>query len=216
MVARAALLLLVFLLAAPSGVRGQENGASAMVVDSATGGIELQVSAFLDDRGLQSALHSGLPIRIEVRVELWKDGFFDSQEAGGTWRASVVHDAISRSYQVTVAGEEPLSLESMDEVGWALDQAFDGGVTPTREGRYYYLAQVDLETLSLSDLEELGRWLQGDLGPAVSGDRAPETAVARGLRRIMVRALGLPTRRERLRTPTFQWTNGIEGSGPGR
>ena len=46
---------------------------------------------------------------------------------------------------------------------------------PREQGRYYYLGQVQVETLSLTDLEELQRWLHGDLAPAVKGDQTMET-----------------------------------------
>lgn len=165
----------------------------------------MELGRFLRDEGLRRALHSGLPVRMEVRVELWRDGFFDQQDAGATWRASVVHDAVSQTYEVAVGEGAPESFASLEMAGAALQEGFDLDVRPQRPGRYYFLAEVELETLSLSDLEELSRWLKGDLGPVVSGERPAETAVTKGLRRIMVRALGLPARRERLRTSTFQW-----------
>ncbi len=174
-------------------------------VDPTTGALSLQLTPLLDDGGLRRALHSGLPIRVEVSVELWRDGFFDHQEAGGTWGASIIHDAVTESYEFQVAGEDPISLPSMARVAEALQAGFRSTVRPTREGRYYYLAEVEMQTLSLSDLEELQRWLQGDLGPAVQGERSPESAVGRGLRRILVRALRLPAGRARLRTATFDW-----------
>jgi len=191
--------------ALPGGLGAQDVEPSASV-DPETGALVLDLGAVLQDRGLRGALHSGLPVRIEVRVELWKDGFFDQQEQGGTWRASVIHDAVTQSYEFTVGDDGPVPIPSLDAVGELLQSAFDLEVGPSSSGRYYYLAEVQMETLSLSDLEELRRWLQGDLGAVVRGDRSPETAVTRGLRRIMVRALRLPARRERLRTDTFTWT----------
>ena len=73
----------------PGAARGQGTGDPARV-DPATGALEVDVSRFLSDDGLRRALHSGLPVRMEVRVELWKDGFFDQQAGAGVWRASVL------------------------------------------------------------------------------------------------------------------------------
>ena len=188
----------------PTSLPAQDPEPSARV-DPATGGLALELAAVLDDGGLRRALHSGLPIRIEVSVELWRDGFFDQQEAGGTWRASVLHDAVTQTYEFQIEDQEPVALPDLDRVAQELQAGFQSEVRPRRPGRYYYLAEVGMQTLSLSDLEELGRWLQGDLGPVVEGQEPAETAVARGLRRVMVRALGLPARREKLRTPTFEW-----------
>ncbi|MEJ2538429.1 MAG: hypothetical protein P8188_00375 [Gemmatimonadota bacterium] len=192
------------LLVLPAQTEAQEEDPQARV-DPATGALDLALAPLLDDGGLRRALHSGLPIRVEVTVELWRDGFFDQQEAGGTWRASILHDAVTQSYEFQAEDQEPISLPTLDRVAQTLQSAFESEVRPRREGRYYYLAEVEMQTLSLSDLEELRRWLQGDLGSVVEGDGSPETAVARGLRRIMVRALRLPARRERLQTPSFDW-----------
>lgn len=202
------------LASAPDVALAQADEPSARV-DPATGALALELATVLEDGGLRRALHSGLPIRIEVSVELWRDGFFDQQEAGGTWRASVLHDAVTQTYEFQVEDQEPLSLPDLGRVAQELQAGFESEVRPERPGRYYYLAEVEMQTLSLSDLEELGRWLQGDLGPVVEGEAPAETAVARGLRRVMVRALRLPARRERLRTPSFDWPPPGAGAPPG-
>jgi len=190
---------------------GQEPTAS---VDPETGALRIDLSTFLGDGGLRSALHSGLPVRVEVRIELWRDGFFDQQEAGEEWRASVVHDPVTRSYLVSAGDQEPQAAASLRAAGVLLDAAFEPTTTPARRARYYYVAQVELETLSLSDLRELSRWLKGDLTAAVQGEEGPQSALSRGLRRVVVRTLGLPARRERLRTPSFDWRPGV-GMAPG-
>lgn len=84
-----------------------------------------------------------------------------------------------------------------------LPRALEPPLEPVEEGRYYYLARLSVETLSLSDLEELRRWLRGDLAPAISGDGDVGGAAERGLRRTVIRLLGMPTRRFDARTPTF-------------
>lgn len=198
--------------AAAIPLAGQDQRPRA-TVDQTTGELHLELGAILEDGGLRRALHSGLPVRVEVTVELWRDGFFDQQESGGVWRASILHDPVTRSYEFQTMDGPPESLPTLDRVALALGSAFRSEVRPRRPGRYYYLAEVEMQTLSLSDLEELRRWLQGDLGAVVQGERSPETAVARGLRRIMVRALGLPARRERLRTGTFEWGGEEEPGG---
>lgn len=196
----------------PGVSRGQEPEAS---VEPETGALEIDLSTFLDDGGIRSALHSGLPVRIQVRVELWRDGFFDQQESGTVWRASVVHDAVTRSYLVGVGNGETEAVTSLEEAGFVLDAGFSPAVTPGRSARYYYVAEVELETLSLSDLKELSRWLKGDLTAAVRGEDGPESALTRGLRRVVVRTLGLPARRERLRTRSFGWEPGVGVVEPG-
>ena len=97
----------------------------------------------------------------------------------------------------------PLVQETLPAVVEALQAGFDLPMRPMEEGRYYYMAQIEVETLSLTDLDELQRWLRGDLGPAVRGERAPGTAVGRGMHRVLVRMLGIPARRFRVRSEAF-------------
>ena len=63
---------------------------------------------------------------------------------------------------------------------------------------------VDVETLSLNDLDEVERWLRGELRPAVRGRRNPGTALGRGLRTLAVRLLGSESRHYEARTGTFR------------
>jgi hypothetical protein len=86
----------------------------------------------------------------------------------------------------------------------ALQDRFELPLAPEEAGRFYYLGEVRVETLSLSDLEELQTWLRGDLAPAVSGEGRVEDAVGSGVRRMLVRMLGLPARRLRVRSPAFE------------
>ena len=66
------------------------------------------------------------------------------------------------------------------------------------------IANLEAETFSLSDLEELARWLRGDLAAAVAGQERMEGAVGRGVNRLLVRVLGMPAKRVRVRTATFE------------
>jgi len=168
------------------------------------GELQLHVGTLFEEPGLERALHSGLPLRIRVVAELWKDGFFDSQKGRAEWRATVLFDPLEQKYRVaTASGTAELSVDSITDVRAALQTSFTVPLRPSEEGRYYYLGEVQVETLSLTDLEELQRWLRGDLAPAVKGDQPIETAVGRGVRRAIVRMLGLPARRFKLRTEHF-------------
>lgn len=168
-----------------------------------TGAVRVEVGRLLDDQTLAHAMHEGLPLRISVSAELWADRFFDSEEGREEWKASVVHDPVTLAYEVQVGQAEPLRLRTLSQVREALQGAFELQLRPRRPGRYYYLATVEMATLSLSDLEELQRWLSGDL--AAGSDDSSGNALARGVRRLFVRALGLPARRLHLRTDPFDF-----------
>lgn len=162
----------------------------------------VRVQGMLGDRGLRDALHSGLPLRFRFRVELWEKSLFD--RLLGTHRAAlaVVQDPLDGGYTLD-DGRQERRFRSLAEVEDAVEGAFAAGLHPTRQGRYYYIAVLEIETLSLSDLEELQRWLRGEARPAVEGRRSVGRAVESGLRRAMVRVIGLPTRKYEARSPTF-------------
>ncbi|MEQ9569130.1 MAG: DUF4390 domain-containing protein [Longimicrobiales bacterium] len=190
--------------ARPGVATGQDDGGEAWIsVAPRTGAVVVELGALLEDRALANAIHEGLPLRISVDAELWADRFFDSEEGREQWKASVLYDPVTLRYEVQVGDAAIERFRTLAEARTHLQSAFDLDLRPARPGRYYYLATVEMATLSLSDLEELRRWLSGDLAPAVGGDADVDGAVARGVRRLFVRALGLPTRRVRLRTEAF-------------
>ncbi len=191
--------------ALPAPGIAQDSGPLRVAVDLESGALEIRLGDLFEEDGLVRALHSGLPLRIQVKAELWKDGFFDSQRGRGEWRASVLFDPLERRYRVVTGGEgaAELSLDSLTEVQGALQATFDLPLRPMEAGRYYYLGQFEVETLSLSDLDELQRWLRGDLATAVNGEERVGTALGRGAHRVLVRMLGIPARRYRVRTERF-------------
>jgi hypothetical protein len=66
--------------------------------------------------------------------------------------------------------------------------------------------RADIETLDLKDLDELTRWLRGELGPAVQGRKNPGTALGRGMRTLVSRVMGGEVRRLETRSPRFTIT----------
>lgn len=199
-------LLWVALVLAPAALRAQDGG-PPLTISAAprTGELEIHIGDLFEEPGLTRALHSGLPLRIQIVAELWKDGFFDSQKGRAEWRASVLYDPLEQMYRVaSVSGTAEITVDSLAGVREALRESFSMPLHPMEAGRYYYLGQVVVETLSLSDLGELQRWLRGDLASAVKGDAKVETAVGRGMGRVIVRMLGLPARRLKVRTAKFE------------
>lgn len=205
-----ALAVLVAVGAHPGAAAAQDDEETWISVAPRTGAVVVELGALLEDRALANAIHEGLPLRISVDAELWADRFFDSEEGRESWKASVLYDPVTLRYEVQVGDDELERFRTLDAARERLQAAFHLDLRPSRPGRYYYLASVEMATLSLSDLEELRRWLSGDLAPAVGGDAGVDGAMARGVRRLFVRALGLPTRRVRLRTEAFTY----EGSSP--
>lgn len=198
--------LLALLLSTPQWVGGQESTPSlGLVVSSETHQVSLRVGNLLEDRNLQEALISGLPLRIRIVTELWRKRFFDAQEGQAEWRATVAYDPLERRYLVEAGNPgEVRSMRTLEEARLMLQRNFDAPLAPTSSGRFYYLATIEVETLSVSDLDELQQWLRGDLATVISGDRRVESALGRGFRRAFIRLLALPVQRYQLRSPTFR------------
>lgn len=156
----------------------------------------------LRDQGLQTALESGLPLRFRLRVELWRKAFFDQLHGAAEVNVAVVFDPLDRQYVVGDRRDER-RYASLAAAQGALERALRPRLAPTRSGRFYYLARLEVETLSLSDLEELRRWLRGEVQPAVEGRGSTSGAVESGLRRVLVRVIGLPSRNYEDRSATF-------------
>jgi hypothetical protein len=197
--------LLVLLLAAPS--LGAQAGVPPLElqVQESDGSVRVILGEFLDRPGVQQSLESGLPVRVGIVVELWRDRFVDALEGRHVWRATILADPLSDRYRVETGDGAAAELVSLAGTRAFLQTQLRVPLAPDREGRFYYLARLEVETLSLSDLEELRRWLQGDLGAAVEGREEVGGAVGRGLRRLLVRALGLPVQRYQTRSATFRF-----------
>lgn len=162
----------------------------------------LRIDGVLQDPALRNALASGLPLRLSLRVELWQKRFFDRLVGDEEVFMALVQDPLSRAY-VLDTGLAERRYTTLAEVQDALGPLLRVSLRPEGAGRFYYLASLEVGTLSLSDLEELRRWLRGDVQPAVAGERSAGRAVEQGLRRLLVRVIGLPTRRYEARSGTF-------------
>lgn len=200
------MLVAILLALLPGWAAAQDDPPVRLSVRDVDGAVEMEVGELLNEGGLIRALHSGLPLRILVVAELWKDGFFDSQRGRAEWRALVIYEPLDERYRITTGGDEGVDVvvDSLAQVERALQDRFQLPLAPRENGRFYYLGEVQVETLSLSDLEELQQWLRGDLASAVAGESRVEDAVGSGVRRMFVRMLGLPARRYRVRSPTFE------------
>jgi hypothetical protein len=165
---------------------------------------EIQADNLLRDDALRHALDGGLPVRFHLRVELWEKQLFDRLVDSQDRYIALEQDPIDRHYELDV-GRGQREYATLEQAEAALQAALRPAIRPAREaGRFYYLASLQIETLSLSDIEELRRWLRGEAAPAVQGDRSPERALESGLRRVLVRVIGLPARRYEGRSATFR------------
>ena len=167
-------------------------------------------AGLLSDASMRDLLSNGFPARLHYRLERWSSGrWFDDLKAAFEWDVILKYDVLGKKYQVVrvvnkkaealgefpVAGDAETAVEAPYKVAIQL---------PKKGERGYYNLLLDVETLSLSDLDEVQRWLRGELKPAVSGKKNPGTALGRGVRTLVVRLLGGEKRHYEARTGTFR------------
>jgi hypothetical protein len=160
----------------------------------------------LGDSELEEAVRSGLPLRIRFRAEMWKDGIVDDLLGAEQWTSVLTFDPLAEQYILrtrALAGTQK-AFNDYRTARAAIEGAYLVSLRPSGSGRYYFTGVVTIETLSLSDLAELERWLKGELQPAVSGDRSLPGALGEGAKRLFMRVLSLPERRFEGRSNRFR------------
>src|SRR5215213_769547 len=159
----------------------------------------------LGDGRWLSALRSGLPVRLHYRVEVWRSrgGWFDAFERQAEWDVVLRHEPLLDQYTVLTifSGRvQERRYATLDALTAALAFAYQISVRPAVAGRYYYTASMEISTLSDSDLDELQRFLEGDLGEVAQGDEGAGNALGRGATRFLLRLAGLPSLRLEVRS----------------
>ncbi|WP_411278448.1 hypothetical protein [Gemmatimonas sp.] len=169
------------------------------------------VRGVLTEQPFDELLRSGFPARLHVRAEVWTIGrWFDDVLSRVEWDIVVRYDAIDRTYEVArfVAGRlMPLgSYVRFSDARAASELPYLPALTTPPRGRRSYVAvQAELQTLDVSDLDELERWLRGEASPAVRGKRSPGTALTRGVRSLASRLLGGEVRRLEAKSPAVRY-----------
>jgi hypothetical protein len=159
---------------------------------------------------MRDLLSNGFPARLHYRLERWASGrWFDDLKAAFDWDVILKYDVLGKKYQVVrVVNKNVESLgefATVDDAENAAEGPYHPAISLPKKGqRGYYNLLLDVETLSLSDLNEVERWLRGELKPAVSGKKNPGTALGRGIRTLVVRLLGGEKRHYEARTGTFR------------
>ena len=204
-------LLVTIAVARPAVAAAQESARIELALPPQPGrdGPRVAVAGALDDGRLRDLLRNGFPTRLHYRVELWSTGgLVNDMEGASEWDVVIRLNALDGSYEVArVIGDRVTLLGRYTDIAraqMAVERPFVPNIPIGRRGRrYYYHGRVEIETLSLSDLDEVERWLHGELRPAVRGDRNPGTALGRGLSRLLVRVVGGATRELEGRSATF-------------
>jgi hypothetical protein len=167
-------------------------------------------TALLLDGAMRNLLVNGFPARLHYRIERWATGgWFDDIKAASEWDVVVKYDPLTKQYHVFRAvGNRAVALGVYPDLATAeetVDLPYRTSISLPKVGqRSYYNVLLDIETLSLTELDEVEQWLRGELKPAVRGKKNPGTAISRGVRTLMVRLLGGEKRHYEARSGTFK------------
>ena len=161
----------------------------------------------LEDGVFDAALRNGFSVRLHFRLELWrKTSLFDRLQRDAEWDAVVRLDPLTGEFDLIRTGGDVEHYTAMEAVTRALAKSFTVELLPPAAGtetRYYFLATLEIGSLSQSELDEVERWLRGDGSPAISSHGGLSNALAVGARRLLIRLSGLPSRRLEARTGIF-------------
>lgn len=177
---------------AASPLAAQEPALSVMHdVDVA----RVQATHLLDDGRFVDLMRSGFPLRLHFRLELWRvrSSWFDRYITGVEWDAVARHDPLADEFILIRTGGRVTRYNTTEDLAAALAVPYRVAIDPRGNGRFYLLGRLEVTTLNDTDLEELTRWLRGDVTPAVSGRQSFGDALAHGAQRALVRIAGLPT-----------------------
>ncbi len=203
---------LLLLLAAPLAAQRDARLQVSLPADAELTRRAPAVSAqnMLSDRRLEELLHSGFPARLHFKVELWSaDGVFDALKSEAEWDVIVRYNPLERRYSAArIVQEHAVSLgsyASFDSVQTAVARPYRPSIRlPSGTGRHYYIVMLDVEMLSVNDIDEVERWLRGELSPAVRGERNAGTALSRGAKTLVTRLLGGRSQHYEARTRVFR------------
>jgi transcriptional regulator of heat shock response len=155
------------------------------------------------DPEMRDLVRSGFPASLRYRLELWRvGGLFNDIEDRDEWMLVVQYDPSAQRYRVfRQQGNKIEDLGSFATLATAqtlLERPIRSTVVPARQGsRYYYALSLDVEALSVSDMDQLNRWLRGVRGSTAA------SAFGNGVRTLMLRMLGGEKKHYEARSGTF-------------
>ena len=202
--------LLLWAAAAPLSAQSSDGPRIDIALPTATTSLTVRLRNAIDGGRFEELLRNGFDVRVHMSVELWKMGrFLNDVVAREQWDVIIHYDQFDQTFDVArLDGDDsvaPLGTYrrlSDAKAAVALPHAPPIG-RPGPGQRHYYRVQAEIETLDLKDLDEVSRWLRGELAPAVQGRRNPGTALGRGLRTLASRLMGGEVRRLEARSSPF-------------
>ena len=173
------------------------------------GGASIATDNLLGDAKTRELLRNGFPARVHYRLELWSKGggvFGDERRGTAEWDVLVAYDPTAQLYNVVRRTADNRLHEnfggfpSLETAEKQIGRAFRVGLAPERSGKYYYNLVIDIQTLTMSDLDALEQWLRGPSAPTHSN---PLKAIRGGVGTLLSRLLGGDKRHYEQRSGVF-------------
>lgn len=171
----------------------------------AAGAAVVATTNLFGDSDMRDLVRSGFPASLRFRLELWRvGGLFNDLEGQQEWELIVQYDPAAQRYRVVRRQggrvEDLGSFATLSTAQAMLERPLRSQLLPERAGaRYYYSITLDVEALSVSDMEQLEHWLRG----ARAGGTAA-SALGSGVRTLMLRMLGGERQHYTGRSATFR------------
>src|SRR5260221_1264295 len=185
-----------------SHAQGRQPLLSITLPAAGAGGAATAANLFAES-DMRELVRSGFPALLRYRLELWRQGgLFDALEGQVEWELIIQDDPSAQPYGVIKRQhgklEDAGSFATLATAQSAMERTQRTTLAPDRGGaRYYYAFLLNIEALSVSDMDQLERWLRG----VRRGTGA--AAVCSGLRTLMLPMLGREERHYQTRSPSF-------------
>lgn len=195
--------MVVLLLAAPTATAQRPTQLDVVPPAAGGGGPLVTTGVLFGDPDMRELVRSGFPASLRFRLELWRvGGVFNDLEGRQEWELILQYDPSAQRYRVARRqggrSEDLGSFATLTTARLVIERPVRATLAPEREGaRYYYTLALDIEALSVSDMDELERWLRGVRGGTAA------SAIGSGVRTLMLRMLGGERTHLERRSSTF-------------
>ena len=185
------------------GAQSKRVGLTIEPPSGAAVGATVTATNLFAEPDMRDLVRSGFPASLHYRLELWRvGGLFNDLESRLEWEVIVQYDPSAQRYLVARRQngklEEIGTFATLSTAQTIIERPTRTSLAPDRAGaRYYYNLALDIEALSVSDMDQLERWLRGVRGGTAA------SAVGSGVRTLMLRMLGGENRHLTGRSPIF-------------
>ena len=154
-------------------------------------GPSITAANVLSDPKTRELVQGGYATGLHFRVELWrKSGWFEDPAGVEEWDVLVSYDPAAKTYQVVrQRGKERENfggLAGVDSAEALVDKPIKSTLLPHESGRYFYNAAVDIQPVSVSDLDAALGWLRGP----VKEKQNLGTSLLKGIELVLSRVVG--------------------------